>query len=263
MTDDTPRTPAAPLALYPLAAVLPVVAAAVLVWSYPAIPEVYPVHWDAAGGPDRFMDKSWYGVLMLPLMTLVLVFLLSATGLMQHFGRRPYPTTDVPGEGVALPWSDSLNTRVHYIMGTMNRWLAWMTLGISLGMSMLSLAATVPAFSGWMTAGLIVTLGSAALGVAAAVATVVRNPAALRTIVPDAAELERMRLLRDTANYRSTHRVGGLFYSNPADPMLMVPAQHQDGNINFNVAHAPARRFWVVLLGSLVLLVLIPLLSSL
>lgn len=263
MTAPSPRHPGPPLLPYLLAAVFPVLAAAVLASAYPSIPEVYAVHWGADGQPDRFEEKTWLSVMTLPLMALLMVPLLSATAFIQRAAARAYPVSADPDAGVALPWSDSVDARGHVVMGSVNRWLGWLTLGVSLGMSIMAVATAVPVYGGWMPVGLTVTLASAGVAVIGALVSVVRNPVKLREIPADEAELERTRILRDDSAFTRVHRVGGLIYSNPADPMLMVPAQHQDGNVNFNVAHAPGRRFWALLLTSLALLVLIPLLTSL
>lgn len=260
---ELPEVPQPRYMLLLLAIVFPVLAAVAVALAYPSLPAEIPVHFNASGEPDRYSETSWPSVMMFPLITLLIAVLLGATGLIQQAALKPQPVTAGPDEGVPLPWSDSLYTRTHLLMGTTNRWMAWMIAGISLGMSMMALSTVLPEAQGWMPAATALTLVSAGVGVFAGLFLSIRAMGRAREIAADEQEVERRKLLKGKESFDKVHRAGGMVYSNPADPMLMVPSGIQEGNVNFNVAHAPARRFWWLFLGSTVLIILLPLIEFL
>lgn len=260
---ELPEVPQPRYTLLLLALVFPVLTAVALALAYPSLPAEIPVHFTASGEADRYAETTWLSVLMLPLVTVLLTLLLGATGLIQQAALKPQSVTAGPDEGVALPWSNSLYSRTHLIMGVSNRWMAWMTAGLSLGMSAMALGSVLPDMQVWMTVGTVLVLGSVTIGVIAGLALSFRAMGRARKIEADEQELERQRILKVRENFEAVNRAGGLIYSNPADPMLMVPSGFQEGNVNFNVAHAPARRFWWLFLGSVVLIILLPILEFL
>lgn len=245
--------------VYLVSVLAPVVAGIVLAFHYPSLPAVIPVHFDAAGEPDGFADKSWPMVLMMPVMALVVVGLFVLLEVLRRRSWGPQPVLDGAERAVPVPFSESAQARAQYSLAVTGRWLAWLGAVVSLGMSGLAVAGPVPEYRGLFVPALVLLLiGTVVIMVVGLVLSFRAQATAREKFPPDAQEQERDRVLSGGQAQRQVYRFGGLIYSNPADPMALSPSYMSSGNIDLNLSHAPGQSFYRFLAVFLVALALLP-----
>ncbi len=239
----------------------PVVAVIVLALHYPYLPEVIPVHFNVAGEPDGFADKSWVTVFALPALALALAGLFVVMEVVRRQAWDPQPMDEAAERAVRVPFSRSAHARAHHFLAATNRWLAWLGLTVSAGLSMLATAALVPEYR-WLfiPALVLVLLGTTVVVVVGLFLSFRAESQAKEWFPPDEEELERDRLLSPADAQRQVYRLGGFFYRNPADPAVIGPSYANSGNIDINVAHPPGALFYrcvAVLVGAVTILPLV------
>lgn len=236
----------------------PVVAAIVLALHYPRLPEVIPVHFNAAGEPDGFADKSWATVFALPAIALAVAGLFVVMEVVRRQAWEPQPTDGATEQAVRVPFSESAHARAHHFLAATNRWLAWLGLTVSAGLSMLAAASLVPDYRWLFTPALVlVLLGTVVVVVVGLFLSFRAESQAKEWFPPDEEELERDRLLSPADAQRQVYRLGGFFYRNPADPAVIGPSYANSGNIDINVAHPPGALFYrcvALLVGAVTIL---------
>ena len=203
-----------------LAAIVLAVATAVDVALYPALPDPLPVHFDFAGEPDRWADKSvWtvFGVLMIGAAVVVLLSVLSIVA--ARFNVRAQ--TDDSAEQAAL------RTRVQRNMLT--SLLSQLSFVIALGISAIELTQRLLPGAGWTVA--VCAIGLVVLIMVVVIAAVARGRVQLRP-----ANVRDPRSPRPDAVDDDQHWKAGLFYVNREDPALLVPRRFGLG-WTLNLAH--------------------------
>jgi uncharacterized membrane protein len=240
---ESPRSAASWVYLVSLGA--PAVAAIVLSLHYPRLPEVIPVHFNAAGEPDGFTDKSWATVLALPAIALAIAGMFAVMEVVRRQAWGPQPRNESAERAVRVPFSESAHARAHHFLAATNRWLAWLGLIVSAGLSMLAVASLVPEYRWLFTPALVlVLLGTVVVVVVGLFLSFRAESQAKELLPPDEEELERDRLLSPADAQRQVYRLGGFFYRNPADPAVIGPSYANSGNIDINVAHPPGALFY-------------------
>ena len=220
---------------------LAIAAFAISAYYYPQIPARMPVHWNAAGNPDRWANKSLAGVFFLPALGLYIqIFMLVIKN-------------DIAHARMTLPGSHTdqfLQGKQRYL-STNLLLMDWARVSVALLLfiiSLLIITTTVPglgrftkmvAVSIWVTAAVMIS------GIAFSIWRMKRINDDLKNV---AGESYFQRTV-DEEHWRH----GGLTYYNPDDPALVVEKLVGFG-YTLNMAH-PAVRSRLLLIAGVLLFV--------
>ncbi|MDR7329571.1 hypothetical protein [Corynebacterium guangdongense] len=220
-----------------------------LVLTYPFLPDPLPVHYSGAE-PTVVHDKNLWTPIATPI--LALLAWLAATLLSPNSAKRLIAVdTSQASEGVALPYSHSLATRIRNRIDARSRGLAWVLLGFSVGVAYASLCAVVPAFTAGSRLTMFVLAATTFLGMLAMVRVMAaERRQTLEEVHPDEDEFARAEGL---VGNQQLYRPGGS-YVNPRDPMPMLTSRRDPMSFDFNYAHPAGRRFRLQLVGTFVLI---------
>ncbi len=226
-----------------------VVTMILLVLTYPFLPDPLPVHYSGAE-PTVVHDKNLWTPLATPVIALVAW--LAVTLLSPNSARRMIAVdTSEATEGVAMPYSHTLATRIRNRIDARSTGLAWVLFGFSLGVVYASLCAVVPAFTAGSRLTMFVIAATTFAGMLAMVQVMSRErKTTLDEVYPDEEEFSRADIL--VANQQLYGRGGS--YVNPRDPMPMVTSRRDPMSFDFNYAHPAGRRFTMQLVGTFVLI---------
>jgi uncharacterized membrane protein len=145
--------------------------------SYGALPERLPVHFDAAGQPDRWADKSWANWLALPLVAAGLTALLYLASGLVALARRKPRWLSLPHKEKFLALPAAQQQPVWQRLRAIPRWLAVPTNGLML-YAQLSIWTT--AHSGrsmvvWPLLLLVGVMGAITIGITVSLVRAVRR----------------------------------------------------------------------------------------
>ena len=217
--------------------------------TYPFLPDPLPVHYSGAE-PTVVHDKNLWTAVATPVIGLIAWV---AVTLLSPNAARSVTAVDTSTvtEGVALPYSHTLATRIRHRMDARSTGLAWVLLGFSVGVAYASLCAVVPAFTAGSRLTMFVLAATTFLGMLAMVRVMsAERRETLAAVHPDGEEFARAEIL--VAN-QQLYRPGGS-YMNPRDPMPMVTSRRDPMSFDFNYAHPAGRRFRMQLVGTFVLI---------
>ena len=226
---------------------LAIAAFAISAYYYPQIPARMPVHWNAAGNPDRWAQKSLAGVFFLPSLGFYLqVFFLVLKNDLAH------ARMTLPGEHT----DQFLRGKEHYLL-TNIRLTDWVRVSIALLLFIVSLLIITTTVNGlgrftqmvavtiWVTAAVMI------VGIIYSIWRMKRINDGLKNLVGETYFQRPV----DEEHWRQ----GGLAYYNPDDPALVVEKLVGFG-YTLNLAH-PAVRSRLLLLSGVPLFVVWALLS--
>lgn len=203
---------------------------------YDQMPEIIPTHWGPTGEADAFSEKTYFSVIALPLILLVMqgMFLLMSEG-MKFSGARLNPTNK----------TTSLNQQLAFRKYT--SWLAlFITIGITLMMGYFHLQTIHPEMASsmimWAIPLTFLVITFAVVGIYAI--KVGQGGSRLKGEV-NSPSLENKIAVDDDQYWK-----GGLFYMNKNDPSIMVEKRFGVG-WTLNFAHPIS---WIVLLVPLILI---------
>lgn len=184
---------------------------AATVWGavlYPHLPERIPVHWDAAGRPNGFADKTLWTVLGMPLLGILVAILLFAIAATVH--RFPQRV------GSTVPGAAEHSAAAGRMMGRL-------LVVLSVTFAVLSVLGWYPAVPSWVFA-LAVWLGVLAM---------LLVPTLFIVGLARAGALRRVPAAEGEGNTERYWRAG-FFYVNRADPAVLVPKRLGVGwTVNF------------------------------
>ena len=190
-----------------LAAIVLAVAAAVDVALYPGLPDRIPVHFDFAGRPDRFADKSVWTVFGLLIIGAAVVVLLSVISI---FAARYAARTQADDTAQQA----TLRTQVQRTLLT--SMLSELAFVIALGISVIELCQRLLPGVTW-------TVAVCAIGLAVLVMVVILVNVSRARVQLRPANVRDPKTPRPDAVDDDQHWKGGLLYVNRDDPALVVP----------------------------------------
>lgn len=217
----------------------------VVLVAYPGLPDPLPLHFSGAE-PTVLREKNLITVLSTPAIGLVawLVVRLLST---DPTGRVAPVDTSGAQEGVALPYSETLATRISNRIDARSAGLAWALLGFTVGLAYVSLCAVIPALNPGSRLSMLAIAVFFFAGLLGMVQVMSRErKATLDAIYPDDEEFARGEILVEN---QQLYRFGGS-YVNPLDPMPMLSARRDPMSFDYNYAHAPGKRFLLLLLST-------------
>ncbi len=194
-----------------------------------SIPDPIPVHFDAAGNPDRYEPKSFLAATALIWIGAVLSAAVALCVPPRSLVRR---TADVPPTS-PIPFSEANAKRAELLTEKTATFIAQTVLGMAVCTCLSVLSSTNLAPSGWLMPAvwIVFTIGVVVLAIALAVNTG-KQILALPT---DEAEQTRNEYFRYT--------VGMGFYSEPQDPAPIAVFPSNPSKLQINTAHEHARRY--------------------
>lgn len=207
---------------------------------YPEMPDMIPTHWGPTGKADAFSDKSYFSVIALPLILLVMqgMFLMMSEG-MKFSGARINPVNK----------RTSLAQQLAFRKYT--SWLAlFMSIGITLMMGYFHLQTIHPEItSGWIMWALPLTFLVVTFAVTGIYAVKVGQSGSRLKMKEDSPILkDKIAAVEDDRYWK-----GGMFYVNTDDPSILVEKRFGVGwTLNFGRPLS-----WIVLFLPLIIILVI------
>lgn len=145
--------------------------------SYDALPRRLPLHFDAAGQPDRWADKSWSSWLALPLVAAGLTALLYLASGLVALARRKPGLLSLPQKEKFLALPAAQQEPVWQRLRSIPRWLAVPTNGLML-YAQLSIGTTASSGGSmpvWPLLLLVGVMGAITIGITVSMVRAVRR----------------------------------------------------------------------------------------
>ena len=222
---------------------------AVIVLRYDAVPEQIPTHIGPAGEVDSWVPKSLPAATFGAWYSLLLVALIYAALPRPGIAYRRIPVSPTS----EIPFSDSAADKTAALLRVSDRSLAWIAVALVVPMCLLELTFVFPEYASYRTASLV------ALGVgliAAVIYTFVllaRWPKQMEAMPTDEDELARQK------HFGAGSGMG--FYNEPDDPMVTWVSPFNQSKVDLNWAHAPVKRYVLVVAVLLVAVCVVPFLA--